>query len=511
MLYLKEKVMDMLKNVKFYQLTVSFAMIFVMSGCDLEEEIFTEILSSDFGQNEEEVTALVGAAYSSYGGFIGGPWTSNVISSDIGIVPTRGTDWAENGQWARLHTHEFREDDFYADSSWPVLYGGINNVNRIIFQLEQADNETALQTIKELRVLRAINYYYLMDLYGNVPIVTLFDGAEANPSNSSRAEVFAFIVSEIGEVIEDLPTDVTATYGRINRWVAHALLAKVYLNAEVYTGTAQWDKVIENTDAIINSGNYNLASDFFDNFSISNEGSPENIFVLVYDRVFSPGMNLAVRSLHYESQKTYNFTAQPWNGFSSLEDFYNTFDDDDIRKASFVVGPQFDSSGNPLMDASAEPSDPNGQAVEFTPEINELTDALRQQGARIGKYEFELGGAPQAMNNDLPIFRYGDILLTKAEAELRLGNEGSAIMLANMLRERAGVPPFATLSLADLLAERGRETAFEGYRRQDQIRFGTFNDPWQFHPADPSDHVNIFPISRTQLEANPNLEQNPGY
>lgn len=485
--------------------------IAVIAGCDLEEEVYTEVISSEFGQTEEEVAALVGAAYSSYGGWIGGPWVTNVISSDEGIVPTRGTDWAENGQWARMHEHDFQPEDFYANFSWGPLYTGINNVNRIIFQLEETGTDAALQTVKELRVLRAINYYHLMDIYGNVPLVTSFADAEENPTNNSRSEIYNFIVSEVEEVINDLPTDVASTYGKINKWVAHALLAKVYLNAEVYVGTPEWEKVIVHTDAIINSGNYNLAADFFDNFSISNETSPENIFVLIYDRIFSGGMSIAVRTLHYESQKTYNFTAQPWNGYSSLEDFYNKFDDADVRKQSFVVGPQFDSAGNPLMDASAEPSDPNGQPVEFTPQITGLRTALRQEGARIGKFEFELGGDPANMSNDFPMFRYGDILLTKAEAEFRLGNTGDALLLVNMIRDRANVPQLTTLTLDELLDERGRETAFEGYRRQDQIRFGTFNDAWQFKPADPSDHVNLFPISRTQLEANPNLQQNPGY
>ena len=509
MLVSKKK--DMIKKESFYKFFIGLSAIAFLAGCDLDEEIYTEVLSSEFGQTEEEVTALVGAAYSSYGGWIGGPWVANIVSSDAGIVPTRGTDWAENGQWARLHEHDFNAEDFYADFAWPPLYSGINNANRIIFQLEETGTDAALQTVKELRVLRAINYYYLMDMYGSVPLVTSFADAEENPGNNTRAEIFAFVTSEVEAVINDMPTDVASTYGKINKWVAHALLAKIYLNAEVYVGTPQWDKVIEHTDAIINSGNYNLAADFFDNFSISNETSPENIFVFVYDRIFSGGMSVAVRSLHYESQKTYNFTAQPWNGYSSLEDFYNKFDDDDVRKKSFVVGPQFDSAGNPLMDASAEPTDPNGQAVEFTPEITGLREALRQEGTRIGKFEFELGGDPANMSNDFPLFRYGDILLTKAEAELRLGNTADALVLVNMIRERAGVPVLAALTLEDMLDERGRETAFEGYRRQDQIRFGTFNDAWQFKPADPSDHVNIFPISRNQLEANPNLQQNPGY
>ena len=136
---------------------------------------------------------------------------------------------------------------------------------------------------------------------------------------------------------------------------------------------------------------------------------------------------------------------------------------------------------------------------------------MRQDGARIGKFEMEMGGTPGAMSNDFPLFRLGDVILTKAELELRLGNAGEALTLVNMIRERAGVDPFTELTYENLLAERGRETCFEAYRRQDQIRFGTFNDAWFDKPADPSDHVNIFPIATTNLEANPNLTQNPGY
>ncbi|RMZ50381.1 RagB/SusD family nutrient uptake outer membrane protein [Flavobacteriaceae bacterium PRS1] len=501
-----------MKINKFYQKAIGFALISIMASCNLDEEIFTEILSSEFGKSNEEVNAMVGAAYSSYGGWIGGPWVAQEISSDIGIVPTRGTDWAENGQWARLHEHDFQPDDFYAGGAWNTLYTGINNVNRIIYQLEGTGTEAALQTIKELKVLRALNYYYLMDIYGNVPLVTSFADADENPATNSRSEIFSFVVSEVEGVINDLPTTVGgSSYGKINKWTAHALLAKVYLNAEVFNGSAEWAKAIQNADVIIDSGNYNLTSNFFDNFSIDNESSSENIFVLVYDKVFSGGMNLAVRSLHYSSQQTYNFTTQPWNGFSSMEAFYNSFDPTDVRLGSFVEGPQYDSSGAVLLDNQAEPSDPNGPPIDFTPQIRDVRDALRQDGVRIGKFELEMGGNPAAMSNDFPLFRLGDIILTKAEAELRLGNAGTALILVNMIRERAGVTPFTSLTLADLLSERGRETAFEAYRRQDQIRFGTFNDAWEFKPADPSTHINIFPVSRSNMEANPSLTQNPGY
>ena len=505
--------MNRILKEKFKIMVAGFCatLILFSSSCQLEEEIFSEIVSDGFGTTDEELSAVVAAAYASYGGFIGAPWTVNIISSDAGIVPTRGTDWAERGQWARLHEHDFSPDDFYAGSSWSALFTGINNVNRIIFQLEQIEGDGPIQTIKELRVLRALNYYMLMDIYGNLPIVSSFADAEANPATNTRAEVFEFVTSEVEAVINDMPEDKNTTYGVINKWVAHALLAKVYLNAEVFSGTAQWDKVILHTDAIINSGNYTLAPDFFDNFSAFNEGSPENIFVIVYDEVFAGGNQIAVRTLHYASQQTYRFTAQPWNGYASLQEFYNMFTDDDVRKGSFIVGQQYDPEGNEILDLQAEAADPNGQPLYFTPEITDVRNALRQEGVRIGKFEFEMGAQPQNMNNDFPLFRYGDILLTKAEALLKTGDEGGALILVNMIRQRAGVPDLTALSVDVLLDERGRETAFEGYRRQDLIRFGRFNDAWQFKPADPSDHVNLFPISSDQLGANPNLKQNPGY
>ena len=457
---LKIVTMKTLNEMKFYQsLIVCFSLV-LFTNCDLEEEVFTEVQASEFGQNEEEVSSLVGAAYSSYGAFIGGPWNTNLNASDLAISPQRGTDWAEGGEWARIHQHTTRPDDRFPRESWSALYTGINNVNRILFQLEQIGTESALQTAKELRVLRAINYYMLMDMFGNVPLVVSFVDADASPTNASRAEIYNFFVSEVESVIDDLPTDVNSTYGKINKWVAHALLSKVYLNAEVYVGTPEWQKAVDNADAIIDSGSYSLASNFFDNFSVDNENSTENIFVFVFDEVFSGGMQIGVRTLHYESQSSYNLRQQPWNGISSLEEFYNSFDDQDARKESFLVGPQFDTAGNQLMDEQAEPDDPDGPALTFTPQIDAIDNALRQQGVRIGKFEYELGADPANMNNDFPLFRYGDILLTKAESEMRLGNEPAALLLVNMLRARAGLQELTALTLDELLAERGRETAF---------------------------------------------------
>ena len=110
------------------------------------------------------------------------------------------------------------------------------------------------------------------------------------------------------------------------------LLAKLYLNAEVYTGTPQWAKVITACDEIINSGLYSLEANYFTNFNVNNQGSKEFIFAIPYDEIFFQGFELGTQTLHYGNQNTYNFTQQPWNGFCTLEEFYNSYDDTDLRK-----------------------------------------------------------------------------------------------------------------------------------------------------------------------------------
>ena len=301
------------------------------------------------------------------------------------------------------------------------------------------------------------------------------------------------------------------SYSKINKDVANAVLAKLYINAEVYTGTQQWSKAAAVVQAITNSGNYSIESNFFANFNADNIGSNENIFVIPSDEVFAQGFALPLMTLHYGSQATFNLTAQPWNGYSSLQEFYNSFEATDTRIGSFLEGPQFESSGKPVLDASFEANDPDGEQVNFTPEINELEpNALRQAGVRVQKYQYELG-ATNNLNNDYPLYRYGDMLLIRAEALWRINNaDAEALTLVNQIRSRAGVADFASLTADNLLAERGREVFAEAYRRQDLIRFGKYNDAWW--EKDVSDaHYNIFPIPDPQRLANSNLQQNPGY
>lgn len=496
-------------------LLLSFLMLGVYNSCtDLDEELFDQVTEDNFFQTDAEFISALGGAYSSLttGGNHGGWWSAQTVSSDEAMIPQRGQDWFDGGVWLRCHRHEWNPLEGWLNGSWNSLFTGVSSCNRVIDQFTQLNVEGSDAFIAELRVLRAFFYLQLMDLFGNVPITTSFD--ETNPAPSSRQEVFNFIESEVLASINLLSTvNGGEAYGRVNKWTAHALLTKMYLNAEVYTGSARYQDVITQADEIINSGVFSLESNYFANFSADNVGSSENIFVKVNDRVFSGGFNLPAMTLHYNSQNTFNLTFQPWNGYCSLQEFYESYASDDARRESFLEGPQFASNGDRIEDSGAEAADPDGPPLTFTPEINEhFPNALRQAGVRLNKFEFQTG-ATENLDNDYPYYRYADVLLSKAEALMRLNGEGDAgaLALVNQVHERAGLAPYSAITFDELLAERGREMFLEMSRRQDLIRFGKWGDEWNFKPASDSEVRKLFAIPQPQLDANSNLVQNPGY
>jgi len=256
--------------------------------------------------------------------------------------------------------------------------------------------------------------------------------------------------------------------------------------------------------------------------------------------------------LHYQQQSTFQLNEQRWNGYATMGEFYNSHIDPEInpgpqgqvigldgqptegtldeRRNNFSAGLQRDFTGEPITDASfATTNDESDEergttdpdpVVILTPRLDELEpNANRQAGARIVKYEIA-NGALANLSNDFVLYRYADVLLLKAEALMRsTGNENNAqaLDLVNQVRSRAGVDPFQTLTFEKLLAERGREMFYEVTRRQDLIRFEgkeggetAFNDPWRFKGVTETTK-NVFPIPLDQIEANPNLNQNPGF
>jgi hypothetical protein len=533
--YMKSKIL------KFSIIGLAF-----VSSCtklDENDELYDTVITDNFNQTDREILSSVGAAYVGLYGF-GGNNTMiplNEVTTDEVVVPTRGADWGDGGHWVRLQTHAYTPEDPTPNNTWNFLYGGITTCNNVMTVLEPLGTPQSKVYINELRALRAIYYYWLLDMFGNVPIVVDFSNTTP-PANKTRLEVYNFVETELKACLPGLqktgPAD-DATYGRVNYYTAQAALAKLYLNAQVYTGTAKWDAAIAACDEIINSGKYALALNYVDNFVRDNKGGSEMIWAVPYDAVFATGFNMGMMTLSYLNQSTYNINAQPWNGFATIQEFYQSYIDPvqnpgpqgqvvgvapsgamttgtlDKRLSNFIVGPQFGSSGDRLLDGGADPSDPDGQPLTFTPYINELQpNAWRQSGARIGKWQF-YKGMTENLSNDWAIFRYADILLMKAECVARkTGNWNDAVTLAivNQIRtQHGGVTAFGSLTADTFLAERGREMFCETFRRQDLIRFGKYNSAWRFHSADASPHVNIFPIPATQINANKNLKQNPGY
>lgn len=510
-------------------LMLAFLTPFTQSCTNLDEEVYGQLTDANFPTTEEQFISALGATYTSLYSWAnhGSIFSLQEVSSDELMIPHRGADWFDGGLWLRVHRHEYTPAEDALNNGWGFLFGGINNCNRVIDLFDQlvadgkVDATQAAGFSAEVKVLRALFYFWLLDAYGNVPIVSSFSAAEPNPPTRSRAEVYAFIESELNANVPNLARKKDgSTYARMNYYAGKALQAKLYLNAQVYTGTPQWDAAIAACDEVINSGAYSLESDYFTNFNTNNAGSNENIFVIPYDEQNARGFNIAQMTLHYSSQFTFDLQEQPWNGYCSLQEFYESYEDTDKRKGvsgnqnirgNFFAGPQFAEDGTRLIDAGAEAGDPDGPELTFTPEINEhFPNALRQAGVRVGKFEIAKGSA-QTLDNDFPLLRYADILLAKAEALYRKNpSDANALNLVNQIRTRSGVDEFGSLTDDNLLAERGREMFFEGWRRQDLIRFGKYGDAREFKPAS-TPNKTIFPIPAQQINANPRLVQNPGY
>jgi len=501
---------------------VLFTGLVQQSCTKLDEEVYSDYTGDLFFQDPGNLIYAFGVAYTNLYQVAGHKFglIGFDCGTDITCVPQRGGDWFDGGEWHRWHRHTWTASEGYVQRWWNVLYYGVNTCNRLLLQFEPL--EDVEPAIAELRALRALYYYWLIDIFGNVPIQDRFDvPADYKPANNTRLEVYNFIETELLEVMDDLSKETGLLYyGRINYYTAQMILAKLYLNAEVYTGTAQWTKAMNAADEIINSGKYNLSADFFDNFKEDASNSPEVILGVAFDQINARALEIHLFTLHYNLVDKYGFEDNSWNGICFQEAFFYSFEEDDYRLNGLLHGPQYDNEGNQIEDPSYEkfdpqnptkPKDPDGPGLNLTPDLNMLEpNCLRQCGARVAKFPF-IEGSDRYTGNDFPIFRYADVLLMKAEILLRTGNAGEAATFVNQVRSRAGVEPFGTVTYENLLAERGRELYVEGHRRSDMIRFGTYFDTrWEKTDVSP-DYTKLWPIPQSALSVNENLQQNTGY
>lgn len=539
-------------NIIAKLMIVGLPLCSIIACTKLKDDSYTTIITDKFQPTEEDLTSLVGTAYSNWRFVLldwDGVWRAQELSADQQVIPARPNGWVDGGIYKRIHQHEWTSDEGIVIQGWNRTYAGITNCNRLIYQIESdaipaEDNKEAI--LAELKILRASYYYILCDMFGNVPIVTQFDLPEGFlPEQSSRKDVYAFIISEIESNINLLSEENNAsTYGKFNKWAAYTLLAKTYLNAEVYSGMAQWQKCLEACDAIINSNaGYMLEGDQKNVFLTENENSKEIVFALPLDENFTNNWNafdLHMQSLSPENQATYNLLSAPWGGMCAIPQFIQSYDIDDIRmKQNWIQGQQYTASGQVLLCALGAYS---GKPLNYINEVPSIDASEAIHGFRLGKFEIKQGAAVQ-LSNDYPVYRYAEVLMMKAECLLRLGRADEAAAIVTGVRQRAFPehPEKAMVSGDELqqgsrydygqrdsygnTQEGGNDIRFgrfldelawefdqEGHRRTDMIRFGAFTTKsWFSHRATGNVEKELFPIPRVALNTNPKLKQNPGY
>lgn len=545
--------------MKRYSIIRSFCVLVTLSWCMISCDGFLKESPRDALPEEEgyrNITELYLNAVASLYNYIGGNSDSqglqgtgrgiydlNTFTTDEAIMPTRGGDWYDGGFWQGLFLHKWGINNDAIQATWEYLYKVVMLSNKSLEQIESyalthADAELPAYRA-EVRALRAMYYYYLTDLFGSIPLVLSSKVASKDIILSEREDIFNFIFKELQEVTPLLPAQFSNRsgnyYGRLTRPVAYFLLAKLALNAEIYMDNNwvddthpdgetiffdvdgntfnAWQTVEFYCDQITALG-YRLESDYAANFAVYNEGSVENIFTIPMNKtLYTNQMQYLFRSRHYNHAKALGLSGE--NGSSAtieaLQTFgYETNEQDPRFDYCYYAGTVYDLKGNvvKLDDGTALVYEPWKVKLDLSDEPYEKT-----AGARMKKYEIDDKAMKDGklMENDIVLFRYADVLLMKSEAKVRDGRNGDEEL--NQVRTRVGAPE-RTATLDNLLAERQLELAWEGWRRQDLIRFGQFTRSYNSRPQLPNEesgYTIVFPIPEKIRQMNPGWEQHPGY
>ena len=473
-----------------------------------------------------------------------GIYDLNTFTTDETIMPTRGGDWYDGGFWQGLYLHRWGVNNEAIYATWEYLYRTVilcnGSLERIQDFAEKHPEENVADCVAEVRALRAMFYYYIMDLFGSVPLIEKSDPAVEDIVQEKRSKVFNFIVKELTESSSILSKERSnqpgVYYGRMTQPVVWFLLAKLALNAEVYTDDDwtdgsrpdgksiffevegqrlnAWQTVNYYCEKITVAG-YTLEKDYTANFAVFNESSEENIFVIPMSKTLYTNQFIYLfRSRHYNHAKAYGLSGE--NGSSATKEVLETFGYDtpqvDARfDYCYFAGPVKDLEGNQiLLDDGVTPLvyEPWNVALDVSGKPYEKT-----AGARMKKYEVDKTGLKDGklLDNDIVLFRYADVLLMQSEAKVRNGENGDAEL--NLVRSRVGMVP-RTATLENLLDERMMELAWEGWRRQDMIRFGVFTRSYSCRPQLPGEengYTTVFPIPEKVIDMNPQLHQHKGY
>lgn len=473
-----------------------------------------------------------------------GIYDLNTFTTDEAIMPTRGGDWYDGGFWQGLYLHRWGVNNEAIYATWEYLYRTVilcnGSLERIQDFAEKHPEENVADCVAEVRALRAMFYYYIMDLFGSVPLIEKSDPTVEDIVQEKRSKVFNFIVKELTESSSILSKERSnqpgVYYGRMTQPVVWFLLAKLALNAEVYTDDDwtdgsrldgksiffevegqrlnAWQTVNYYCEKITAAG-YTLEKDYKANFAVFNESSEENIFVIPMSKTLYTNQFIYLfRSRHYNHAKAYGLSGE--NGSSATKEVLETFGYDtpqvDARfDYCYFAGPVKDLEGNQiLLDDGVTPLvyEPWNVALDVSGKPYEKT-----AGARMKKYEVDKTGLKDGklLDNDIVLFRYADVLLMQSEAKVRNGEDGDVEL--NLVRSRVGMAPRAA-TLENLLDERMMELAWEGWRRQDMIRFGVFTRSYSCRPQLPGEengYTTVFPIPEKVIDMNPQLHQHKGY
>lgn len=468
-----------------------------------------------------------------------GVYDYNTFTTDEAIIPIRGGDWYDGGFWQHLYRHEWTADDEALYDTWSYLYKVVvlcNSSLSVIDSHKHLLTATQLsQYTAEVRAVRALFYYELLDLFASVPIDTVYSTPLEDVRPAPRSEVFRFVVSELQQTATLLARERSNSegnyYGRVTRPVAWFLLARLALNAEVYCDDDwtdghrpdgsriffnvagrqlnAWQTCEAYVDSLTAFG-YRLADDYASNFAVHNETSVENIFTIPMDKqLYTNELKNLFRSRHYNHGGALGMDAE--NGscatlYAVRAYGYGT-DSVDSRWAINFFADTVSVDGHIVSLDNGQPLiyQPLAVAINLTGNEYEKTG-----GARMSKYEIDRTAYSDGklQNNDIVLFRYADALLMKAEAKVRDGGDGSAEL--NSVRRRVGMPS-RPATLDNILQERLLELMWEGCRRPDLIRFGRFGQSYDIRQALPNEdtgYTTVFPIPTKAINLNGNLKDN---
>jgi starch-binding outer membrane protein, SusD/RagB family len=562
-----------MKLLKYSILGLAVSSILTFSACtDVSENVYDVLTDKTIDVKDPAIVGyMMGEAYAQFR-FLYWGWNGyfdlNEECADTYMTPKRvGIGWGD--LYVNMHKHSWNSSLGHIDGLWYYAYVGIGYTNKCLDVLPKTGKNQA-----QMRFLRALNYYVLLDAFRNVPLETTQDLPKGYlPKQVVADTIFNFCVRELNAIKDDLGTN--KVFGYPNKYAANMVLAKLYLNYNTYfnkTDNAYYEKALTEVEEVLNDGGYSLAPNYSDNFKEDISTSPEVIFALPLDKKNASHNYLVNKCLVGAGAAAYGYTGSPWNGSCAVPQFIESYDANDnrlgytwtggVQKAATkdASGKTIPQSGDPIPFSA---DDWSGQGVlNYSLKVHSIDNpgAYQQEGYRFVKYEV-VAGDGGTYGDDVPYFRLADAMFIKAECLLRIGrDEQTAADLITEVRKRsfssaakairtvaelkggshydyghreytsegyANWDPAsyvttneggADIQLGGLLDDLAWEFAGEHHRRQDLVRFkmtdgrNVFNGKSWFCKDETTEaHWSYFPIPKSALDANISLKQNTGY